>query len=64
VAIGGHLDARTETHVEDVLDAIEVHVPIVEAYLVGSGSVGSVDPRTNDVDLEHGEWISKAAASA
>ena len=51
VAIGGHLDARTEAYVEGVLDAIEVRVPIVEAYLVGSGAVGGFDPRTSDVDL-------------
>jgi len=47
----GHLDARTEAYVEDVLDAIEAHVPIVEAYLIGSGAVGGFDPRTSDVDL-------------
>jgi predicted nucleotidyltransferase len=47
----GHLDARTEAYVEDVLDAIEKHVPIVEAYLIGSGAVGGFDPGTSDVDL-------------
>jgi predicted nucleotidyltransferase len=47
----GHLDARTEGYIEDVLDAVEAHVPIVEAYLIGSGAVGGFDPRTSDVDL-------------
>jgi hypothetical protein len=47
----GHLDARTEAYVEDVLDVIEAHVPIVEGYLIGSGAVGGFEPRTSDVDL-------------
>ena len=47
----GYLDARTEAYVQDILGAIEAHVPLVEAYLVGSGAVGGFDPRTSDVDL-------------
>jgi predicted nucleotidyltransferase len=47
----GYLDARTEAYVQDILGAIEVHVPLIEAYLVGSGAVGGFDPRTSDVDL-------------
>jgi predicted nucleotidyltransferase len=47
----GHLDARTEAYVHDVLRAIETLVPLVEAYLVGSGAAGPFDPRTSDVDL-------------
>ena len=45
----GYLDARTEAYVEAVLAAIDV--PIVEAYLVGSGAVGGFDPTTSDVDV-------------
>ena len=47
----GHLHPRTEAFVEDVVGAIEEHVPIVEAYLVGSGAAGAFDPATSDVDL-------------
>jgi predicted nucleotidyltransferase len=47
----GHLDARTAACVEDVLDAIATHVPLVAAYLVGSGAAGGFDPRTSDVDV-------------
>jgi predicted nucleotidyltransferase len=47
----GHLDARTEAYVDEVLRAIETHVPIVEAYLVGSGAAGGFDSQTSDVDL-------------
>jgi hypothetical protein len=47
----GHLDARTAAYVEDVLDAIAMHVPLVEAYLVGSGAAGGFDPTTSDVDV-------------
>jgi predicted nucleotidyltransferase len=47
----GYLDARSAAYVEDVLDAIDAHVPIVEAYLIGSGAVGDFDPTTSDLDL-------------
>jgi hypothetical protein len=47
----GHLDARTAAYVEDVVGAIGAHLPIVEAYLVGSGATGGFDPRTSDVDV-------------
>jgi predicted nucleotidyltransferase len=47
----GSLDARTDAYVRSVLDAIESHVPLVEAYLVGSGAAGGFDPQTSDVDL-------------
>ena len=47
----GYLDARTEEYVDEVLRAIETHVPIVEAYLVGSGAAGGFDSQTSDVDL-------------
>jgi predicted nucleotidyltransferase len=47
----GHLDARTESYVEDVVRAVAGHVPVVEAYLVGSGAVGGFDPQTSDVDV-------------
>jgi predicted nucleotidyltransferase len=47
----GYLDARTAAYVEDVLGAIAVHVPLVDAFLVGSGAAGGFDPRTSDVDL-------------
>ena len=47
----GHLDARTESYVEDVVRAVAGHVPVVEAYLVGSGAVGGFDPETSDVDV-------------
>ena len=47
----GYLDARTAAYVEDVLGAIAAHVPVVEAYLVGSGAAGGFDPSTSDVDV-------------
>jgi predicted nucleotidyltransferase len=47
----GYLDPRTEAYVDEVLRAIEAHVPLVEAYLVGSGAAGGFDPRTSDVDV-------------
>ena len=47
----GHLDARTEEYVHEVVRAIDMHVPVVEAYLVGSGAAGGFDPRTSDVDV-------------
>jgi predicted nucleotidyltransferase len=37
--------------VESVLHAIEAHVPMVEAYLVGSAATGGFDARTSDIDL-------------
>jgi predicted nucleotidyltransferase len=51
VATGHHLDARTERFVSDVLAAIDSHVPIVEAFLLGSGAAGGFDPATSDVDV-------------
>ena len=45
------LDPRTAAYVDDVLHAVEEHVPIVEAYVVGSGATGVFDPRTSDVDV-------------
>jgi len=36
----GYLDAGTAAYVEEVLGAIAAHVPLVEAYLVGSGATG------------------------
>jgi predicted nucleotidyltransferase len=47
----GFLDVRTEAYVDEVVRAIDAQVPVVEAYLVGSGAVGGFDPRTSDVDL-------------
>ena len=47
----GYLDARTEAYVEQVVRAIDVHVPAVEAFLVGSSAVGGFDPATSDVDV-------------
>jgi hypothetical protein len=51
IGLAGHLDARTDAYVDDVLDAIEEHVPLVAAYLVGSGAVGGFDPARSDVDV-------------
>ena len=51
VTAAGHLDARTERFVADVLAAIDEHVPIVEAFLLGSGAAGGFDPRRSDVDV-------------
>jgi len=47
----GHLDALTAAYVDDVLGAIATHVPLVEAYVVGSGATGGFDPSASDVDL-------------
>jgi hypothetical protein len=51
IALAGYLDARTEAYVDDVLDAIDEHVPVVAAYVLGSGAVGGFDPATSDVDV-------------
>jgi len=34
-----------------VLEVIHRHVPVLEAFLLGSGAVGGFDPRTSDIDL-------------
>jgi len=47
----GYLDERTAAYVDDVLAAIARHVPLVEAYLVGSAVTGNFDPATSDVDV-------------
>jgi len=46
-----YLDERSEAFVGEVLAAIDEHVPIVEAFLLGSGAAGGFDPKTSDVDL-------------
>jgi predicted nucleotidyltransferase len=51
VAADTCLDQRTEAFVADVLRAIDSHVPVCGAFLLGSGAVGGFDPRTSDVDL-------------
>jgi predicted nucleotidyltransferase len=45
------LDARSEAFVADVLRIVDSSVPVLEAFLLGSGSVGAFDPSTSDVDL-------------
>jgi hypothetical protein len=49
--LAGHLDARTDAFVDEVVAAIDEHVPVVAAYLIGSGAVGGFDPVTSDVDV-------------
>jgi predicted nucleotidyltransferase len=51
VAERTYLDERTESFVGEVLAAIDAHVPILEAFLLGSGAAGGFDPKTSDVDL-------------
>jgi len=51
VASSTHLDERTEAFVAEVLKAIGRHVPVEEAFVVGSGATGGFDPATSDVDL-------------
>jgi predicted nucleotidyltransferase len=51
VASRTHLDERTEAFVAEVLEAIGRHVPVAEAFIVGSGATGGFDPATSDVDL-------------
>jgi predicted nucleotidyltransferase len=51
VAATTYLDAPSEAYVADVLEEIDGHVPILEAYLLGSGVVGGFDPKTSDIDL-------------
>ena len=48
-----YLDARSETYVAEVLDAIDAwgFQPVVGAYVLGSGLLGGFDPRTSDIDL-------------
>jgi predicted nucleotidyltransferase len=48
---GTFLDSRTGAFVDDVLAVIDPSVPVLEAFLLGSGAVGGFDPRTSDVDL-------------
>jgi predicted nucleotidyltransferase len=45
------LDARSKAFVADVLRIIDSSVPVLEAFLLGSGSVGAFDPSTSDIDL-------------
>lgn len=45
------LDARSEAFVADVLRIVDSSVPVLEAFLLGSGSVGAFDPSTSDIDL-------------
>jgi predicted nucleotidyltransferase len=51
VASRTHLDERTEAFVAEVLEAIGRHVPVAEAFIVGSGATGGFDPASSDVDL-------------
>jgi hypothetical protein len=51
VSSATHLDARTEAYVQEVLEALDAVVPLLEAYLIGSGATGEFDPRSSDVDL-------------
>ena len=51
VATSHHLDPRTEAFVAEVLAAIDAHVPVLGAFLLGSAAVGGFEPRTSDVDL-------------
>jgi predicted nucleotidyltransferase len=49
--LGTFLDARTRAFVSDVLTRIDSSVPVLEAFVLGSGAVGGFDPSTSDVDL-------------
>jgi hypothetical protein len=51
VAARTYLDARTEAFVEDVLEAIDAHTSLLEAFVIGSGAAGGFEPATSDVDL-------------
>jgi Nucleotidyltransferase domain len=51
VAAGTHLDERTASFVDDVVAAVDDEVPVVEAFVLGSGAAGGFDPATSDVDL-------------
>jgi predicted nucleotidyltransferase len=51
VTAGTHLDAASAAYVREVLEAIDEHVRVVEAFVVGSGAVGPFDPTTSDIDL-------------
>jgi hypothetical protein len=51
VSSATHLDARTEAYVREVLETLDAVVPLLEAYLIGSGAAGGFDPQTSDVDL-------------
>lgn len=46
-----YLDTRTEAFVAEVLAAIDSQVPVLEAFLLGSGAAGGFDPEASDVDL-------------
>ncbi len=47
----GYLDARTEAYADEVVRAVAEVVPVVEAYLVGSGAAGGFDRERSDLDL-------------
>jgi streptomycin 3"-adenylyltransferase len=51
VAGGTYLDRRTEAFVAEVVEAIDAHVPVCEAFVLGSGAVGGFDSRRSDVDV-------------
>ena len=65
VAARTFLDSRTEAFVTEVLTCIDSHVPVVEAFLLGSGAVGGFQPGVSDVDLvvvvEHALGTERAA---
>jgi predicted nucleotidyltransferase len=65
VAARTFLDSRTEAFVADVLTCIDSHVPVIEAFLLGSGAVGGFQPGVSDVDLvvvvEHALGTERAA---
>jgi predicted nucleotidyltransferase len=51
VSGGTYLDRQTEAFVAEVVDAIDSHVPVCEAFVLGSGAVGGFDPGSSDVDV-------------
>ena len=51
VAARTFLDSRTEAFGTDVVTCIDSHVPVVGAFLLGSGAAGGLQPGVSDVDL-------------
>jgi predicted nucleotidyltransferase len=45
------LDPRSKVFVGDALRVIDSSVPVLEAFLLGSGAVGGFEPSMSDIDL-------------
>ena len=44
-------EAQLETHVAEVVDAVEIVAPVAGAFVLGSALLGGFDPGTSDLDV-------------